>query len=181
MQLSTGSSLFPYTTRFRSPPRRHLGADGAAEARAAQGGDPRHAGGRPRRRTGLRQRQGDDRRGDGVRRPARSEEHTSELQSLAYLVCRLLLEKNKTHAPRRSRSPTALCRSPCSSPRALASFPTRRASDLPPVDTSVLMERPKLAPHKAAIRDTLAGALGVAPACVNVKATTGEGMGFVGR
>src|SRR5205823_14352674 len=28
-------------------------------------------------------------------RPARSEEHTSELQSLAYLVCRLLLEKNK--------------------------------------------------------------------------------------
>src|SRR2546425_3457287 len=30
------------------------------------------------------------------RRPARSEEHTSELQSLAYLVCRLLLEKKKT-------------------------------------------------------------------------------------
>src|ERR1041384_6457242 len=31
-----------------------------------------------------------------LRLPARSEEHTSELQSLAYLVCRLLLEKNHT-------------------------------------------------------------------------------------
>src|SRR2546425_2710976 len=31
--------------------------------------------------------------------PARSEEHTSELQSLAYLVCRLLLEKKKTTSP----------------------------------------------------------------------------------
>src|SRR2546423_9467807 len=38
-----------------------------------------------------RGRQGDRRRGGG----ARSEEHTSELQSLAYLVCRLLLEKKK--------------------------------------------------------------------------------------
>ena len=43
------------------------------------------------------------------------------------------------------------------------------------------MERPKLAPHKAAIRDSLAGGLGVAPGCVNVKATTGERLGFVGR
>src|SRR2546425_6546922 len=35
---------------------------------------------------------------------ARSEEHTSELQSLAYLVCRLLLEKKKTHLRRPSLS-----------------------------------------------------------------------------
>ena len=49
------------------------------------------------------------------------------------------------------------------------------------VDTTVLMERPKLKPHKAAIRETLAGALGVTLDRVNVKATTGEGMGFVGR
>ncbi len=49
------------------------------------------------------------------------------------------------------------------------------------VDTTVLMERPKLGPHKATIRDTLAGALGIAPDRVNVKATTGERMGFVGR
>jgi 2-C-methyl-D-erythritol 2,4-cyclodiphosphate synthase len=49
------------------------------------------------------------------------------------------------------------------------------------VDVSVLMERPKLAPHKPAIRDNLAGALGVSPDRVNVKATTGERLGFVGR
>jgi len=49
------------------------------------------------------------------------------------------------------------------------------------VDTTVLMEMPKLSPHKDAIRDTLAGALGVAADRVNVKASTGEGMGFVGR
>ena len=49
------------------------------------------------------------------------------------------------------------------------------------VDVSVLLERPKLAPHKPAIRDNLAGALGVAPSRVNVKATTGERLGFVGR
>ena len=49
------------------------------------------------------------------------------------------------------------------------------------VDTTVLMEKPKLSPHKEAIRDTLAGALGVAADRVNVKASTGEGMGFVGR
>ena len=49
------------------------------------------------------------------------------------------------------------------------------------VDISVLMERPKLAPHKEEIRDRLAGALGVARDSVNVKATTGERLGFVGR
>ncbi len=49
------------------------------------------------------------------------------------------------------------------------------------VDTTVVMERPKLAPHKEAIRAGLAGALGIAPDRVNVKATTGEGIGFVGR
>src|SRR5687767_15176838 len=36
----------------------------------------------------------------------RSEEHTSELQSLAYLVCRLLLEKKKSRCKSRSRSPS---------------------------------------------------------------------------
>jgi 2-C-methyl-D-erythritol 2,4-cyclodiphosphate synthase len=46
------------------------------------------------------------------------------------------------------------------------------------VDATVLMERPKLMAHKQAIGETLAGALGCP---VTVKATTGEGMGFVGR
>ena len=49
------------------------------------------------------------------------------------------------------------------------------------VDATVVMERPKLAPHRDAIRAALAGALGVDAARVNVKASTGEGMGFVGR
>ena len=49
------------------------------------------------------------------------------------------------------------------------------------VDTTVLMERPKLAPHKPAIRAALAEAMGVASERVNIKATTGEKLGFVGR
>jgi 2-C-methyl-D-erythritol 2,4-cyclodiphosphate synthase len=49
------------------------------------------------------------------------------------------------------------------------------------VDSTVVMERPKLAPHRDAIRGRLAARLAVEPARVNVKASTGEGMGFVGR
>jgi 2-C-methyl-D-erythritol 2,4-cyclodiphosphate synthase len=49
------------------------------------------------------------------------------------------------------------------------------------VDCTVLMEAPRLAPHRQAIRERLATALGLAPGRVNVKATTGERMGFVGR
>ena len=49
------------------------------------------------------------------------------------------------------------------------------------VDTTVVMERPKLAGHRDAIRASLAAALGVDAEHVNVKASTGEGMGFVGR
>jgi 2-C-methyl-D-erythritol 2,4-cyclodiphosphate synthase len=46
------------------------------------------------------------------------------------------------------------------------------------VDTTIAMERPKLKAHKPAIRERLEAALGCT---VAVKATTGEGMGFVGR
>lgn len=49
------------------------------------------------------------------------------------------------------------------------------------VDTTVLMERPKVGPQRAAIRARLAAALGLEAASVNVKASSGEGMGFVGR
>ena len=49
------------------------------------------------------------------------------------------------------------------------------------VDATVVMERPKLAPYRDAIRAALADGLGVASHHVNVKASTGEGMGFVGR
>src|SRR2546425_7239780 len=74
------STLFPYTTLFRSialerqPRRQHLGAD-------------RHVEGVVDVPAGLGQAQ------QALLRLIRSEEHTSELQSLAYLVCRLLLEK----------------------------------------------------------------------------------------
>src|SRR2546425_5996357 len=72
------STLFPYTTLFRS-----------AQVRVRR---TRRCPGEPRRgRAGFvtARRQGRTTLG-------RSEEHTSELQSLAYLVCRLLLEKKKT-------------------------------------------------------------------------------------
>jgi 2-C-methyl-D-erythritol 2,4-cyclodiphosphate synthase len=49
------------------------------------------------------------------------------------------------------------------------------------VDCTVIMEAPKLAPHRQAIRARLAETLGLAPQRVNVKASTGERMGFVGR
>ncbi len=49
------------------------------------------------------------------------------------------------------------------------------------VDCTVVMQEPKLGPHKQAIRTRLAGALGLPEARVNVKASTGEGIGFVGR
>ncbi len=49
------------------------------------------------------------------------------------------------------------------------------------IDCTVVMETPKLAPHKKAIRGRLAGAIGLEPERVNVKASTGERIGFVGR
>jgi 2-C-methyl-D-erythritol 2,4-cyclodiphosphate synthase len=49
------------------------------------------------------------------------------------------------------------------------------------VDCTVVLEAPKIGPHRHAMRERLAGAIGVPVRRVNVKATTGEGMGFVGR
>ena len=49
------------------------------------------------------------------------------------------------------------------------------------VDATVVCEAPKLGAHRDAMRERLAEALGLDPAAVNVKFTTGEGMGFVGR
>src|SRR2546425_6648991 len=82
------STLFPYTTLFRSLLDRP-----AAEPRMG-----RHGGAVPRPRDAHGRPGHQDRDGAALRQPARdrrSEEHTSELQSLAYLVCRLLLEKKK--------------------------------------------------------------------------------------
>ena len=49
------------------------------------------------------------------------------------------------------------------------------------VDITIALQRPKLAPHIAAMRETLAPILGVVTDAVSVKATTTEHLGFVGR
>ncbi len=49
------------------------------------------------------------------------------------------------------------------------------------VDSTVVCDAPKLAPQRDAMRARLAGAIGIAPLDVNVKFTTNEGMGFLGR
>ena len=49
------------------------------------------------------------------------------------------------------------------------------------IDSTVVMEAPRLGPHRRAIRARLAAALGLPESRVNVKATTSEQMGFIGR
>jgi 2-C-methyl-D-erythritol 2,4-cyclodiphosphate synthase len=49
------------------------------------------------------------------------------------------------------------------------------------VDATIVLQAPKLAPHRAAMRESLAAALGLPAERVNVKATTAEGMGPIGR
>ena len=49
------------------------------------------------------------------------------------------------------------------------------------VDVSPFCERPKVKPHRQAMRERLAGILGLPLDAVSVKATTMEGMGFTGR
>ncbi len=49
------------------------------------------------------------------------------------------------------------------------------------VDSTVIAEAPKVNPHRAAMKQRIAAALGITPDRVGVKATTNERMGFVGR
>src|SRR2546422_2632513 len=90
------STLFPYTTLFRSLPRdRAAGGDAGGHDLAAGGV---HAGLEPRHAAVERNVGGEvavPRVEHVTDREARSEEHTSELQSRLQLVCRLLLEKKK--------------------------------------------------------------------------------------
>src|SRR5690554_7706724 len=94
------STLFPYTTLFRSP----------YHCRDPRDGKPHHQGGRQRHHLALghqHPQQGaaaaaalpprahQHRDEESHHEPTRSEEHTSELQSRPHLVCRLLLEKKK--------------------------------------------------------------------------------------
>src|SRR5438034_5814099 len=79
------STLFPYTTLFRSPTGGT--SQGRPANRASEGGSCQASptGGASQGRT------------CSASRTSRSEEHTSELQSHSDLVCRLLLEKKKTN------------------------------------------------------------------------------------
>src|SRR2546425_7505936 len=84
------STLFPYTTLFRSQKLRQEKEQEVGQDFARQDGE----------------------RFDGSQtQPSkgRSEEHTSELQSLAYLVCRLLLEKKKKTNLLETMTPSAEC------------------------------------------------------------------------
>src|SRR5258708_14746929 len=95
------STLFPYTTLFRSEPLAGYSSDGSRTCNEPGGPSPR------RRRGKI-----------GAGKPpsglsVRSEEHTSELQSPDHLVCRLLLEKKK-HKHRRAHA-THRCTADCSS------------------------------------------------------------------
>src|SRR3712207_8967833 len=85
------STLFPYTTLFRSSTRLGSPSEGAAQVSASQVSDDAAM--------LLSQSEGAyamNHTNAAPQRGARSEEHTSELQSRQYLVCRLLLEKKKT-------------------------------------------------------------------------------------
>src|SRR5258705_4251405 len=81
------STLFPYTTLFRSHP------DHAARRRGDRRRADGHLAARPRADPFQLHRAASGERQPGAHR---SEEHTSELQSLRHLVCRLLLAKNNT-------------------------------------------------------------------------------------
>src|SRR3712207_6997978 len=86
------STLFPYTTLFRSvetlQPQRERRVLREADALLGEDGDV------------LRPRAAEGRLADDLPVDDRSEEHTSELQSRQYLVCRLLLEKKKNTSRR---------------------------------------------------------------------------------
>src|SRR2546425_3822308 len=84
------STLFPYTTLFRS--QAHLLAVPLNRDGVSFG---RHDKLRARCEQRLADRIDEPLLAAGAQLVVRSEEHTSELQSLAYLVCRLLLEKKK--------------------------------------------------------------------------------------
>src|SRR3989441_3773961 len=95
------STLFPYTTLFRSPFVEPCIKAILASARTGEVGDGKIFVQAIERVIRIRTGENDNAALTAVNADAvRSEEHTSELQSLAYLVCRLLLEKKKKNKNR---------------------------------------------------------------------------------
>src|SRR3712207_8812441 len=93
------STLFPYTTLSRSPVDRRAARPRRRRGRRRVAHPPRVA--RERARSPTR----------ATDSSCRSEEHTSELQSRQYLVCRLLLEKKKRNLPEYVVFKSILCQS----------------------------------------------------------------------
>src|SRR2546430_4497435 len=89
------STLFPYTTLFRSVGLHIVGAWRGLARFATRHPDGRRAQHRAFREIAASGCRGDQSRQLGLAGEIRSEEHTSELQSQSNLVCRLLLEKKK--------------------------------------------------------------------------------------
>lgn len=65
--------------------------------------------------------------------------------------------------------------------RRVAEFLAERGWRVVNTDTTIMCEKPKLAPHIDAMRETLAAAMNIATDAVSVKATTVEGLGAIGR
>ncbi|MDR2877706.1 MAG: 2-C-methyl-D-erythritol 2,4-cyclodiphosphate synthase [Chromatiales bacterium] len=65
--------------------------------------------------------------------------------------------------------------------RQVVAMLTERGARIENVDVTIIAQRPRMAPHIAAMRACLAVDLGIAAELVNIKATTTEGMGFTGR
>lgn len=65
--------------------------------------------------------------------------------------------------------------------RATVALLAERGFEVVHVDATVMIEQPAVAPHRERIRSSLADALGVGVEQMSVKATRGEGMGYVGR
>src|SRR5437016_10635194 len=87
------STLFPYTTLFRSP---NMASEKVKQFRENLAKDPDYySPEKVKARLKARFTELKERNPEAYQRARRSEEHTSELQSLTNLVCRLLLEKKK--------------------------------------------------------------------------------------
>jgi len=65
--------------------------------------------------------------------------------------------------------------------RRVANLVAERGYRLVDADCVLVLEQPRISPYRDAMRETMAGALGVAPSAIGLKATTTEGLGFEGR
>jgi 2-C-methyl-D-erythritol 2,4-cyclodiphosphate synthase len=65
--------------------------------------------------------------------------------------------------------------------RRVSALVSERGFSVVDIDSVVVLQEPKIAPHRELMRERIAGALGISVDSVGVKATTTEGLGFTGR